>query len=57
MPSSDFGEKRFFNASSNDGTRNTPFDPAPVTAIRMSLPRFETKTPTSAKRDAWLRNF
>src|SRR5580698_3835233 len=56
-PSSDFGEKRFFNASSNDGTRNTPFEPAPVTATRFSLPRFATNTPTSAKRDAWLRNF
>ena len=39
MPSSDFGENRFFSASSNDFTRNTPFEPAPVTATRISLPR------------------
>ncbi len=52
MPSSDFGEKRFFSASSNEATRNTPLEPAPVTATRISLPRFDTKTPTSAKRDA-----
>ena len=45
-------EKRFFSASSNDFTRNTPFEPAPVTATRMSLPRLLTKTPTRAKRDA-----
>src|SRR5215469_1449041 len=57
MPSSDFGEKRFFKASSNDGTRNTPLAPAPVTATRMSLPRLDTNTPTSAKREAWFRNF
>src|SRR6267142_2139103 len=35
-PSSDFGAKRFFSASSKDLTRNTPFDPAPVTATRIS---------------------
>ena len=29
MPSSDFGEKRFFSASSKDGTRKTPFEPDP----------------------------
>ena len=57
MPSSDFGAKRFFSASSNDGTRNTPFEPAPVTATRISEPRFDTNTPTSAKREAGLRNF
>ena len=56
-PSSDFGEKRFFSASSKLGTRNTPFEPAPVTATRISEPRLETKTPTNAKREAWLRNF
>jgi len=32
MPSIDFGEKRFFNASSKLLTRNTPLEPAPVTA-------------------------
>src|ERR687896_1442664 len=35
-PSSDFGEKRFFNASSKCVTRNTPSPPAPVTATRIS---------------------
>ena len=39
------------------GTRNTPLEPAPVTATRISLPRFDTNTPTRAKREAWLRNF
>ena len=57
MPSSDFGEKRFFSASSNDFTRNTPFEPAPVTATRMSEPRFDTNTPTSAKPEAGCLNF
>ena len=57
MPSIDFGEKRFLRASSNDFTRNTPFEPAPVTATRMSEPRFETNTPTRAKPDAGCLNF
>src|SRR4029079_9731911 len=57
MPSSDFGPKRFLSASSNDGKRNTPFEPAPVTATRISEPRFDTNTPTSAKRDAGFGNF
>ena len=47
-PSSDFGEKRFFSASSNSFTRNTPLPPAPVTATRISELRFDTNTPTSA---------
>src|SRR6516165_5082067 len=55
-PSSDLGEKRFLSASSNDGTRNTPDAPAPVTATLISDGRFAAKTPTSAKREAWLRN-
>src|SRR5712671_2324848 len=56
MPSSDFGPKRFLSASSNDGTRNTPFPPAPVTATRISELRLATNTPTSAKREAGLGN-
>src|SRR5207237_3296318 len=48
MPSSDFGPKRFFSASSNAVTRNTPLAPAPVTATRISEPRLDTNTPTSA---------
>ncbi len=48
MPSSDFAANRFFSASSNEVTRNTPFEPAPVTATRMSEPRLATKTPTMA---------
>src|ERR1700722_17284608 len=47
-PSSAFGEKRFFNASSNAVTRNTPSEPAPVTATRTSDGRLATNTPTSA---------
>jgi carbon-monoxide dehydrogenase medium subunit len=48
MPSSDLAPKRFFSASSKAVTRNTPPAPAPVTATRMSEPRFDTNTPTSA---------
>src|SRR5262249_36886349 len=55
--SSDFGENRFLSAASNSGTRNTPDAPAPVTATRTSEGRLATNTPTSAKRDAGLRNF
>ena len=57
MPSSDFAAKRFFSASSNDFTRNTPLLPAPVTATRMSAPRLDTNTPTSAKPEAGCLNF
>src|SRR5260370_23574934 len=56
-PSSDFGENRFLSAASNSPTRNTPEAPAPVTATRTSEGRLATNTPTSAKRDAGLRNF
>ena len=56
QPSIDFAAKRFFSASSNEGTRKTPFEPAPVTATRMSGPRFDTNTPTSAKPDAGCLN-
>src|SRR5262249_26267346 len=56
-PSSDFGETRLLSAASNSGTRNTPDAPAPVTATRTSEGRLATNTPTSAKRDAGLRNF
>src|SRR5262249_53341347 len=48
IPSSDFGPKRFLSASSNAVTRNTPLEPAPVTAPRISEPRFDANTPTSA---------
>src|SRR3954468_19105235 len=57
MPSIDFGEKRFFSASSKLVTRNTPFEPAPVTATRISEPRLETNTPTRAKPEAGCLNF
>ena len=43
MPSIDFGEKRFFSASSKLFTRNTPLEPAPVTATRMSEPRLRNE--------------
>src|SRR6266576_715907 len=45
-PSRDFGPNRRCSASSNAVTRNTPFAPAPVTATRISRPRFDTNTPT-----------
>ena len=48
MPSSTLCEKRFFSASSNAVTRNTPSEPAPVTATRTSDGRLATNTPTSA---------
>ena len=57
MPSIDFGAKRFVSASSKLGTRNTPFEPAPVTATRMSDERLDTNTPTRAKREAGCWNF
>ena len=44
----DVFSERFLSASSNDVTRNTPFEPAPVTATRISELRFDTNTPTSA---------
>ncbi len=38
-------------------TRNTPFEPAPVAATRISEERLDTNTPTSAKPEAGCLNF
>ena len=49
IPSSDFGMKRLASASSNSFTRNTPFEPAPVTATRISEPRLDSEHPDQRK--------
>src|SRR4051794_11166277 len=47
-PSSDLAENRLPSASSAAVQRKTPFEPAPVTATRISLARLATNTPTRA---------
>ena len=57
MPSIDFGEKRFFSASSKLVTRNTPFEPAPVTATRISEPRLRDEHADQREARGRMLNF